>query len=82
MLGMLAQINRLRWRPGKSLSSGGPEGGAVADMQPHTALSCAAGCSGKALEVELRPMEIRTFLLVPVFGALPGAAEGSGIAPT
>ena len=67
--GHVSQINRLRWRAGKSLSPGEPAAGAAANMQPRAALSCAAGCSARALEVELRPMEIRTFLLVPVAGA-------------
>lgn len=64
-----AQINRLKWQAGEHMSLAGRNAtAAVAAFARRTALSCPAGCRGKALTVDLQPMEIRTFLLVPVFG--------------
>lgn len=73
-VGLCAQINRLRWRAGKELSSG--QEANAEDLPPREALSCQAGCRDDKLSVELRPMEIRTFLLVPVFGSLGHGGEG------
>ncbi len=62
-----AQINRLKWQAGEHMSAVDANA-TLAAFAPRTALSCPAGCKGQAMTVELQPMEIRTFLLVPIFG--------------
>lgn len=61
------QVNRLAWRPGKSLSveDNLPTNPPPVSYALRKGLSCQGGCTG-ALSVELQPMEIRTFLLDPL----------------
>ncbi|KAK9903926.1 hypothetical protein WJX75_000663 [Coccomyxa subellipsoidea] len=59
----ISKINRLQWKVGRSLSSDS-SGVPAVNYARRTGLSCQNGCKD-ALNIELQPMEIRTFLLVP-----------------
>ncbi|BDA45668.1 Lysosomal alpha-mannosidase [Coccomyxa sp. Obi] len=59
----LSQVDRLQWQVGESLSND-TSTAPVTNFVKRTGLSCQTGCQD-ALQIELQPMEIRTFLLVP-----------------
>lgn len=56
------QVDRLQWQVGKSLSNDTSQ--EPINYKTRTGFSCESNCQ-KALDIELQPMEIRTFLLVP-----------------
>ena len=59
------QVNRLRWRAGKSIGGeSADEEGLQVDYKQHTGMRWQLG-SREDFVVELQPMEIRTFLLTP-----------------
>ena len=60
---MGVQVDRLQWQVGESLSKD-TSTAPVTNFVKRTGLSCQTGCQD-ALHIELQPMEIRTFLLVP-----------------
>ncbi len=57
------QVDRLKWQVGRHMSND-TSADLVVPYVTRSGLSCKNGCQD-ALKIELQPMEIRTFLLVP-----------------